>query len=82
MIAFTCIKDRYAHSYILLDPIVMIALSMNFQESFSTYLICALSLGFVVFVVKERPYSGTLKLDNVVTLYLQIMPFASLEVLC
>ena len=56
---------------------------MTFQESFSTYLICALSLGFVVLVIKERPYSGTFfTLENVVALYLQIMLFVSLVVLC
>lgn len=83
MIAFTCIKDRYAYIYILLDFIIITALSMTFQESFSTYLICALSLGFVVLVIKERPYSGTfLTLENVVALYLQIMLFVSLVVLC
>lgn len=83
MIAFTCIKDRYAYIYILLDFIIITALSMTFQESFSTYLICALSLGFIVLVAKERPYSSTfLTLENVVAMYLQIMLFVCLVVLC
>jgi len=31
MIAFTCIKDRYAYIYILIDFIVITTLSMSFQ---------------------------------------------------
>jgi hypothetical protein len=52
MIAFTCVKDRYAYIYVLLDFIIITTLSMTFQEEFSTYATAALSLGFVILVVK------------------------------
>lgn len=52
MIAFTCIKDRYAYIYILINFIVITALSMSFQESFSGYMMAALTLAFPLLVLK------------------------------
>ena len=74
MIAFTCIKDRYAYIYILIDFIVITTLSMSFQSSFSGYMIAALTVAFPLLVLKERPYGGEfLSLENIVALYLQVM---------
>jgi hypothetical protein len=35
-------------------------LSMTFQEAFSTYLVCALTISFTILVIKEKPYSNVL----------------------
>jgi hypothetical protein len=83
MIAFTCIKDRYAYIYLLINFIIITALSMSFQESFSGYMMAALTLAFPLLVLKERPYGSVfLSLENVVALYLQVMLFICEVIIC
>lgn len=56
MINFTCINDRYAYLYLLLNTIIILTISYTFEQSFAIYLITALVFFFVLIVVIERPY--------------------------
>jgi hypothetical protein len=51
MISFTCINDRYAYLYLLLDALTLILLSFSFQHSIAVYLATALSALFPLLVV-------------------------------
>jgi hypothetical protein len=83
MIAFTCIKDRYAYLYLIFDFIMIVTIGMTFMESFSIYLVTVLSLAFVVLVVIEKPYYADLiSLENLIALYLQIMLVTCLGIFC
>lgn len=52
MIAFASISDRYAYVYFLIDFIIIIVLSMTFQLKFSIYLVCVLSVAFLLLIIK------------------------------
>lgn len=60
MINFTCINDRYAYIYLLINATIIIVLSFTFQQTISIYIITALSLAFIILILKERPYNQTL----------------------
>ena len=83
MIAFSCFKDRYAYIYLLITFIVIIVLSMSFQESFSGYMVAVLTLAFPLLVFKEKPYGNELlNIENVVAFYLQAMLFFCVVIIC
>lgn len=57
MIAFTCIQERYAYIYLGLDFLIIVVLSMTYNEVFSSYLVCVLCASFAILVIVERPYN-------------------------
>ena len=61
MISFTCINDRYAYLYLILDALTLLLLSFAFQQPIAVYLVTALSALFPVLVLIERPYSKFLR---------------------
>ena len=61
MISFTCINDRYAYLYLILDALTLLLLSFAFQQPIAVYLVTALSVLFPVLVLIERPYSKFLR---------------------
>ena len=83
VIAFTCIKDRYAYLYLLTDVFLIIFLAMTFREDWATYPVTVLSLVFIVLIILEKPYSSVFfSFENIVALYLHVMLSFSLVLLC
>lgn len=56
MINFTCINDRYAYLYLLLNTLIILVISYTFEKTFAIYLVTALTAFFVLLIVIERPY--------------------------
>lgn len=56
MINFTCINDRYVYLYLLFDILIILVIVYTFENSWSLYVITALSTSFVVLIIVERPY--------------------------
>ena len=56
MINFTCINDRYVYLYLLFDILIILVIVYTFENSWSMYVITALSVSFVVLIIVERPY--------------------------
>ena len=56
MINFTCINDRYVYLYLLFDILIILIIVYTFENSWSLYVITALSTSFVVLIIVERPY--------------------------
>ena len=56
MINFTCINDRYVYLYIIFDLIILLILVYTFENSWSIYVVTALSTSLVILVIVERPY--------------------------
>ncbi len=83
MINFTCINDRYAYIYLITNATIIIILSFTFQEKISIYIITALTLVFIILIIKEKPYNQTLlELENLVALYNHIMLLVCMTLLC
>ncbi len=60
MINFTCISDRYAYLYLLLNTLIILVIAYSFQQSFAIYIVTVLSALFVLLIIIERPYSKEL----------------------
>ena len=56
MINFTCINNRYVYLYLLFDILIILIIVYTFENSWSLYVITALSTSFVVLIIVERPY--------------------------
>lgn len=60
MINFTCICDRYAYLYLLLNTLIILVIAYSFQQTFAIYIVTVLSALFVLLIIIERPYSKEL----------------------
>ena len=60
MINFTCINDRYAYLYLILNTLIILVIVYTFEQSFSIFMITSLAAFFVVLVIVERPYNKNL----------------------